>query len=178
MAMLKIMKIMAAGDTWLEGRVEALLLWLEEWFSVSQKWAERGTMAVYIALILVPRSLEPAQIGLKLGLALLVGSMMWFLHRKPEAVRRLARRDPMFGVVRAVIAAFMVFLSAEIALMPPHNTATAASGLAQVVYLVFFYMTDITSGGECGRKRKLALEELKKMFGDLAWIPKPAQVPG
>ena len=83
----------------------------------------------------------------------------------------------MFRAVRAVLGLFLIFLAGDFYGMPPHRFVDFTCGTAQLVYLVFFYMTDIASNGERGRKRKLALAELKKLFG-AEWIPKPVTVPG
>ncbi len=177
MVLLKIMKILAAGDAWFNDRVEALLKWLEEWFSISQKWAERGMMAVYVALILIPPSWSVSWISAKTAVAFLIVGPMWILHRKPEAARGLMLRYPLFSVVRTVLCMFVVFLGISCLADTPYEFSKDAIGISQFVYVVFFYMTDISSKGERGRKRKLALEELKKLFG-VEWIPKPVNVPG
>lgn len=175
--MSNVIKALIDGDAWFADRVEALLKWLEEWLSISQKWAERATLALYVVLIIVPEKLDLYEIGAKVFLAFWLAFINWHLHRRPESMRNSTQRNPMYRAVRAVLGLFLIFLAAALYGMPRHLLVDFTSGTAQLVYLVFFYMTDITSNGERGRKRKLALAELKKLFGT-EWIPKPVTVPG
>jgi hypothetical protein len=72
--------------------------------------------------------------------------------------------------------AICLFLCSFLFFAPPHRITDRCTAIAQIVYLVFFYAADIRSDGTPGRRRKLALAELKKLFG-AAWIPKPALEP-
>jgi hypothetical protein len=175
--LLRVLKVLAAGDTWFNDRVEGMLVWLEEWLSISQKWAERGTMVLYLMMIFMPPHWSLIWIGAKIALVLFLATMMWALHRKPAAARRLMYRDPLFGPVRGAVGIFLLLIGISCFVSTPHQFNAKAVGIAQMVYLVFFYMTDISSDGQPGRRRKLALAELKKLFGT-EWLPKPVTTPG
>lgn len=168
--MLNIIKALITGDAWFNGRVERLLKALEEWFSISQKWAERSTLILYVVLIIVPEKLNLYEIGGKAFLALWLALITWHLHRRPESMRNLAQRNSMYRAMRAAVGMFLIFLASLLYGMPPHHLSGYTGGTAQLVYLVFFYMTDITSNGERGRKRKLALAELKKIWYKYTWL--------
>ena len=101
--------------------------------------------------------------------------MVW-LHRKPAAIRGGARRYPELGAMRMLIQVFVLLFAGDLLFIPPFRVTDIFLAASQFVYLVFFYMTDISSQGQSGRRRKLALAELKKLFGT-AWMPKPALVP-
>ena len=175
--MSNVIKALIDGDAWFADRVEALLKWLEEWLSISQKWAERATLALYAVLIAVPNELSPYGIGFKVTFAFLLVSINWHLHRRPESIRSSLGRNSIYRAARVLMGLFLIFLAGILYGMPPHRFTDYTCGTAQLVYLVFLYMTDIASKGERGRKRKLALKELKKLFGT-EWIPKPVTVPG
>ena len=64
---------------------------------------------------------------------------------------------------------------AIVAVVPPPPSASNIA-VAQIVYVVFIYMTDITSNGERGRRRKLSWAKIKELFGTV-WIPKPLLTP-
>lgn len=165
-------------DAWCCERVEALLKGLKEWLSISQKRAEQGMIVLYLALSLLGCwSTKPLLMGVDSvtfgGIAYLMYTIM---HGAPRATRIFARYSISGTIFRLLLQAFIwciVALNLLLALHHPNNFATT---VAQVVYLLFFYATDIHSGGESGRRRKLALAELKKMFGT-EWIPKPVLEP-
>ena len=170
---------LVAYDEWFAGRVEALLKWLEEWLSISQKYAERGMIILYLALMELQPSVK-GTIWLRAGIVILMFCVLWWLHRRPFANRGTTKRYPFAAVSRVLIQAFLLLVAADFFVFYffalPHSPSLIGTGAAQIVYLVFIYMTDIASNGERGRRRRLAWEELKKLFGT-EWIPKPLPVP-
>lgn len=170
------MRFLIAYDAWFAGRVETLLVWLEEWLSISQKVAERGMIALYLVLIQVPPVRASWFLGFRIAFGMWVAFVMGWQHRRPAAMRGSAKHYPSMGASRAVMQIVLLWLAGVLFLAPPHRVYDIAVGAAQIVYLVFFYMTDIASNGERGRRRKLALAELKKLFGT-EWLPKPLPVP-
>lgn len=163
-------------DMWCEGRVKALLTWLQEWFSISQKHIEEGMIVLYMGLLMPSWKWKLPWLCVNIFIALFVGSTMIWLHRKPETSRGTAKYYPELRVLRVMFQAICLLLCSVFLLAPPHRITDRYCAIAQIVYLVFFYMTDINSNGKPGRRRKLALAELKKLFG-AAWIPKPALEP-
>jgi len=104
-----------------------------------------------------------------------VGYFMWILHRRPDFVRECSRIDQLQAVFRIVLQIVFGFIAGLILFQMPHQWTDFPQALAQLLYAVFFYVTNITSNGKPGRRRKIVLAKLKKMFG-LEWIPKPAPV--
>jgi hypothetical protein len=100
---------------------------------------------------------------------------MWILHRRPDFVRECSRIDQLQAVFRIVLQIVFGFIAGLILFQMPHQWTDFPQALAQLLYAVFFYVTNITSNGKPGRRRKIVLAKLKKMFG-LEWIPKPAPV--
>lgn len=163
-------------DMWCEGRVRALLVWLEEWFSISQKQVEEGMIALYLVLYMASWQWKLPYLAAEIAVNIFVGLTMVWLHRKPAATRGGVRRYPELGALRILIQVIVLLFAGILLFIPPFRVTDIFLAVAQIVYLVFFYMTDISSQGQSGRRRKLALAELKKLFGT-AWIPKPALVP-
>jgi hypothetical protein len=170
------MKFLATLDKWIEGSITTVLVWLEEWLSISQKYVERFLILLYLGLLLTPWSPHLLAIGIELFAALIMGTIMWHLHRKPKAWRGLMRLRPGARQLRAVFAIICVLYSAVEIVLPRQRTVDSVeSGLLQIIYIVFIYCTDIANQGERGRKRKLAWDEIKKLFGT-EWVPKPIEV--
>jgi hypothetical protein len=163
-------------DAWFFHRVEGLLKWLDEWLSISQKYAERGMIALYLVLTLPPAKWTLSLVLVKIICALSIGTLMWMLHKRPAVVRKYTQRSRFEAVNRIILQGVFGVMAAAVLFALPHQWTDVPTALAQVVYVVFFYATDITSDGERGRRRKAALAELKKMFGT-EWIPKPLLVP-
>jgi hypothetical protein len=172
----RIFSWLVAYDAWCEGRVRALLTWLEEWFSISQKRAEEGMIALYLALSIVTAKWTFLWIGVDICLWIFVGSIMVWLHRRPAMARGGGRRYADLAALRVVFQATMFFTAGVEILAPLPSMSGICNGVAQIVYIAFFYMTDINSSGKPGQRRKLALAELKKLL-NVAWIPKPALEP-
>ena len=147
------MGLLIAYDRWCEDRVRALLVFLDEWLSISQKNAERGLIALYNMLVFLAEPRSVSGFAVRMFVMLAIGTAMWQLHRRPEALRRREYLSPFHAALRVFLQAFLGGL-AIIDLLPPHAASTIA--MAQVVYLIFFYMTNITSNGERGQRRKLA----------------------
>jgi len=163
-------------DQWIFHLLEALLLWLEEWFSISQKRAEQGMILLYVLLYMPSPFWNFIVIPAKFLCAGSVGYFMWTLHRRPDFVRKSSREDQTMVVIRIVLQISFGSIAGFILYQVPHRWTDLPQALAQLLYAAFFYVTNITSDGKPGRRRKMALAELKKMFG-LEWIPKPIPVP-
>jgi len=168
------MKLFVVYDRWCEDRVAGFLLFLEEWLSISQKSVERGMILIYMALLLVAmlRTLS----GLDICAVFFVGSSMWILHRRPSALRGRQKTAIFFPCFRVGLQFLIGTLSFIDIVAAPHFSGDTETAAAQIVYLIFFYMIDIRSGGERGRRRKLAWAKIKALFGT-EWIPKPVPVP-
>lgn len=67
-------------DAWCEGRMKALLIWLEEWFSISQKHIEEGMIVLYLGLLMPSWKWKLPWLGVNIFNALFVGSTMIWLH--------------------------------------------------------------------------------------------------
>ena len=170
------MKWLIDYDAWFFHSVEALLKWLDEWLSISQKCAERGMIVLYVLLTMTPPKWTLIVIMVKIVSAVMIGILMWSIHRRPASIRKYVQRSHFESKNRLITQGIFGLLIVGILFEPPHYWTDVLMAVAQVVYVVFFYATDITSDGERGRRRKAALAELKKMFGT-EWIPKPLLEP-
>jgi hypothetical protein len=167
------MKLIFAYDAWCLRRIEALLAWLEEWMSISQPRVEQGLIVIYITLLNTGRKFTTTFITLQIICSLGIALMMWWLHRRPAAVREASKRSSMSAMVRIFFQTWFLLLVVVCTVSRPIDYQDIAMYLD---YLLFFLMNDISSKGKPGRRRKLALEKLKELFGS-AWIPKPVAVP-
>jgi hypothetical protein len=170
------MKSLIRYDAWCCESVQGLLKWLDEWLSISQKYAERSMIVLYVLLVLIPSDWKWATILSRVICGPWVGWMMWILHRRPAATRKFWEKSQSLALCRIVLQCGLGLVVVFILAAPPYTWSNIPLALAQVVYVVFFYATDITSDGGHGKRRKLFLAELKKMFGT-EWIPKPMVVP-
>ena len=175
------MRFLIAYDRWCLDRVEALLKSLEEWFSISQKRAEQGMIAIYTVLSVVgcftlktlPLSVRCESFVVFLGLAWL---MYVTMHRRSAWERRLLRYMKIGPVYRMFLQMIILYTMAINLFASPHYPSDLITAAAQLVFLLFCLSTCICSDGKRGRKRKLALAKLKELFGS-EWIPKPVSVP-
>jgi hypothetical protein len=170
------MSLIVAYDNWCIDHLEALLRWLEEWLSISQKRTEQGMILLYIALTMAQTKTSIASAAVSAIGAGAIGMVMWYLHRRPAAVRGIQKGWWPNALVRVLIQMLFALFITSILVRPPHHWGDWANAAAQLDYLIYFYVTDINSGGQRGRKRKLAWAELKKLFGT-EWMPKPASEP-
>jgi hypothetical protein len=168
---------MIAYDDWVFRRVEAMLLWLEEWCSISQKAAERAMIVGYVFLFLSMASVQHALMValVQYPFALIITYFMWSIHRTPAAARWGPHAPDGLKRLRVLMQVFLLSLGALSIALQPRHISSYADFLRQADYVLFYYSCQIGSNGERGRRRKLALAELKKMFGT-AWIPKPIEV--
>ena len=170
------MKWLIDYDAWFFHSVEGLLKWLDEWLSISQKYAERGMIALYIVLTVIPPKWTLSVVLVKIAAAFCISPLMWLMHIRPAAIRRYTQGSRFQAVNRLILQGVFGVMAAAVLFALPHQWTDVPTAVAQVVYVVFFYATDITSDGERGRRWKAALAELKKMFGT-EWIPKPLLEP-
>jgi len=170
------MKWLIDYDAWFFHSVEGLLKWLDEWLSISQKHAEQSMIALYLILTMIPPKWTLSVVLVKIAEAFCISPLMWLMHIRPAAIRRYTQGSRFQAVNRLILQGVFGVIAAVVFFMSPHQWTDAPMAVAQVVYVVFFYATDITSDGERGRRRKAALAELKKMFGT-EWIPKPLLEP-
>ena len=161
---------MIAYDRWCDRVIAVALLWLEEWLSIKQKAVERFIMGLYTCILLSPSSWR-VRIS-NIALAAFMLGLMWSFHRRPAAERGVARRIDMLALWRALLQLTTLVGSVIEACLLPYNMTLVLLPL----WIVFIYVTDISNHGHPGRRRKLALAELKKLFGT-EWMPKPASMP-
>jgi len=167
------MQVLLAYDQWCYAKIEGLLVWLEEWFSISQKTIEQAIITLYVFLVIISCSRTDITLGCLLGL--FSGSSMWVLHLRSVESRYASQKSPLGAMFRAFLQGWVVWLDFLILGVSPHHWQDIPNALAQILFLIFFYMIDICSWGQKGRRRKLALAELKKMFG-VIWVPKPIPI--
>jgi hypothetical protein len=176
-----------AYDWWCSDRIEAALTWLDEWLSIPQKRVEQSMIVIFcIASFIGPligllkqfdghaaiMLLIYELTGFRLVGTVFIAQLMWWMHRRPAAMRGIWKRRPSMG--RVFFQLFFFFICFCFWLTLPHLVAVEES-VVQVVMLLFYYVADIGSTGQRGRKRKLALAKLKELFG--GWLPNPLPVP-
>ena len=170
------MNTLVKYDKWCLSVVRATLLWVEEWLSISQRRIERVMIVTYLALALVDAGRGKTLYIVGPVLAY-IGCLMWFMHRTPDAIR-MVRERPNLAVARCFLQLWLMSVIAISFLisksMIPHNPLHLVQ---QTDYALFFYVVSISTKGDPGRRRKLALSKIIEMFGT-GWIPKPIGEPG
>lgn len=135
------MGLLVDYDRWCENRVRALLLLLEEWLSISQKYVERGMILLYLVLVNAPPNPVKMNLYTRLFSATFVAYLMWTLHRRPEALRERSKWMPakMHACMRLTLQSVLGFVIVlEMTDARHHGTIIAS----QIVYGIFYYMTD------------------------------------
>ena len=168
-----------AYDGWLRGRTTALLDWLYEWLSISQKVVERTLIGVYIvgSLVLVVASamlvhsylIPPILTILELQMV----AMLIRYHRQPSTVRTALHR--LYGAHLVRLFWQILALLALVNAVSHHPTVgNVVYDFSVVVlnttYMTFLYVVASNCDGERGRRRKLAWSKLKELF---SWLPDP-----
>lgn len=165
-------------DLWCLFQLKRALIWIEEWFSICQKRVEQALIVIYF-LTVIPgpfRKSYHLQGTLLAGLCVLLGAIFWQWHRKPAALRMAMVAIPQLCIGRVlIIQLFLVGFDIAIHLTAKITVFDILEMVRQTTYALIVYVTTISTHGEPGRRRKLALEELKKMFGT-DWIPRPVRV--
>jgi len=153
--------------------------WIEEWFSVRQKQIERILIVCFACGGLLPLVFRLRGVDLiNGGFVLLIVCFMWQLQRMQEGGRgRVWLTSLRCGLLRLCLqllcgVIFVCLLGARGSLF----WITALLLFRQVAICLFFYLICFGSAGKLGKRRKLAWEEIKKIFGT-DWIPKPLTVP-
>lgn len=171
------MKILRTYDQWCYECTELLLIWLKEWFSLSQKTVERSMIVLYVFFAdAINIIIFPAHWYIYLTYGICIVPLMWILHLRPEAMRKGLKTHYFSVTGRIVIQFIFVLLSMMFLTIKPYKITIVFPILANIIYIVFYYMVDISSGGNPGRRCKLAWAELKKLFGT-EWIPKTVPIP-
>ena len=160
-------------DLFLVARVMDAVEWLEGWLSFSQKRIEQTIWLASIGASVVACFYICSRLPSMLPLcAIFIPYMAWLQYRQlrmPASVR-LMRLFSRRGVFNRLFWQIWIVTF----LLPPHHSWR--TDIAFTVWYglgcLFDYVTVISSDGQRGKRRKLALEKLKELFGT-AWIPQP-----
>jgi hypothetical protein len=162
-------------DEWVRGRVKAVLDWLYEWLSISQKVVERSLIAAYV----IGRILEMAGVVLHesheeplwviVFVAVFFAGVLWRIHTEPSTVRTTILSSlPIFLPLKMMWQLF-AFL-AIISIAKGRGVYDIGWMIDDVTWVLLWYVFSVNSDGEKGRKRKMAWAKLKELF---AWLPEP-----
>lgn len=158
--------VLVTCDILIEFWLWRAVVWLEEWFDVPQKRVEQASIVLYLIFANLPIS---KLFGVTLAITLSVAALMYMWHRKPAAIRGF---NTVWSHLLRILLVCPLMASAVVLLITNHDVFFL---LAQTMYLLTFYITDMNTNGTPGRRRRLAMAELKKLFGDITWLPKPAE---
>jgi hypothetical protein len=163
------MSIVRRYDAFMLGQVERLVTWCEEWLSISQRRLESACIVAY-GVVFTARTIA-AHAWPGLLLVIWVTSILWAVHRLPQATRT-ARAHPGRDLFIHIFADALIGL--RIVSMLLVFSYSDVSGLLEGALLsLIVRMLDIASNGDVGRKRKLSLAKLKELFGAGWMVPQP-----
>jgi hypothetical protein len=175
--MIRVIVWMAMYDLRCDLNLSRLLLWCEEFLSLSQANVERALCVLYAIGVEIPTLSERRAAGTVAAvLFLLPIYLVWRMHRTPVARRGGLHKHPIRRLGRVLVQFCFLGLTVLIVAEPPHRWEDGFFAAAQLAYVVHLYVTDLKIDGERGRRRKLAWDKLKALFGPLEWIPRPVQV--
>lgn len=145
-----------------------------EWFSWTQRGFERTMIGIYVASSLGYALKLRYMLGLIVIVVTIVSISLWHDSNKSdwERLRKLMDQGSVFFRVFAVF--LTIFITSALLGLPPytHILEKAVGALPMIAQTMFHYSTSIPDGGhKRGRKRKLAADKLKEMFG--SWLPLP-----
>jgi hypothetical protein len=153
-------------DEWIIKRYEDALLFLWEWFSISRTAVLRFCIVLLVAedLVLSVYGLHPLWCFPAIAFS---AWMMWGRVSHADQVRRFFRYFSPYRLVRCALVGFTV--GCAIGGVWLRLEVFNAAMFFVVMSFEYIYVCDVD--GHSGRKRKMAIEELKKMF---SWLPKEA----
>lgn len=160
---------------WIDDRLLALTAWvvewLEEWFSVSQARLELSIVVAYAfgrVLLVVGVLAEQGEGPIWLLVVLSVYFVWWMRHSRRRSVHLLLRIH-WIGVLMRFM--FLFFFLADLpGLVTGWNLYRSGDTFSDLSLALFVYVISVSSDGQSGRRRKMALAKLKELFGPL-WVP-------
>jgi hypothetical protein len=158
-------------DAWCLRTLEALLLWLDDWFSISQHQVEQALIASYLggAFIQVDHQLWRTMLPV---IASFVAVSMWAQAEMPDVIRLLRRYGEGNARSRVVFLQVLLGVLAAVDFVPPVGWDNLANAGVFASYVLFQYCICISIPRRSGRKRKEKLGKLKAWW-DSGWLPDP-----
>jgi hypothetical protein len=164
------MTLIRRYDAYVLEKVKAFVVLCEEWISVSQSQLEIGCMVSYIV------GSGTIDISNRAWLSLAFDGFvlwcMWDMHSKTSAERQEchAALVPVRIFCRVgsqcFVALSIMLLGLKIC------TASVALLVEAASVALFLALISISSDGENGKRRRIALAKLKELFG-VEWMPEP-----
>lgn len=163
---------MLAIDNFLIRITKSVLDFLNDWLSISQKQVEKFLIGVF-AVLLVPIVVTGASkiMMIFFGIMLPIILIGMFTRHSLTASLRNKWRIENYGY-RVFNTLLVIVFGADFAVTSFHNFIWFAAFMALII---FDYTIVCVIDGERGRKRKMTLNEITKMFGT-EWIEKPISV--
>lgn len=157
---------LAIVDVYLLLAMHYTILFLIEWFSFSRKWIERAMIGVFATLWFAQPF--PFSYSWKFFFGAINIAWFWSLHRKSDKQRIIYMISwPFIGLRLTYLALHVLDCFGKIGLL---------WAVQDLLFVVIIYATSIPGGGDPGRRRKLALDKLKELFGT-SWISRPIPMP-
>ena len=151
---------------------QCVLVWLVEWLSVSQRKLERVVIFSYLITEPVYLRMKPASsMWFVVLVEIIWGALLfgWHRHTDKERWQRLLAADGS-GLRVFYLACWLLLLAS---LYPArHEAWVFVEAFASGLRLAALYFTSLPESGQPGRRRRLALDKVKAMFGT-SWMPQP-----
>lgn len=169
----RFLSLVRTVDAWLIARTEDVLLFLNEWLSIS--WAQ--TSVALIAFKFIGEGyydLHSHRWGLIFVDALYAG-WQFLIHTEPETTRVARLRGYEWSSLRVSMMLISVMMWIGI-MFPPRVPSLWIVCAALTSVGVWFIVIACGEAGIRGRKRKAAMSKIKELFGT-EWIPDSVQIP-
>jgi hypothetical protein len=160
-------------DEWLLGATEKVLEFCADWLSLSQRHIERALIICNAAAVMAVQVIDPHTTLTIITLVVITAPML-LRHRAPQAVRTALRVSEKRS--RLVWIALTMLVNVPMALSF-RDALTLWQAVLYATFTWFHYVIACSSDGQRGKKRRLALDQVKRLFGT-GWIPQPVGAQG
>lgn len=164
-------------DEFIIEQVGNLVQLMQDWLFLSQKWIERGVLALFVLICLasvVMLVMAGHPIGLEIGIDIFIFIGMLLEYHQPKTERALRRVG--YPLLR------IIWIASGLLIFGTNLYPTQATNYMHIYYclgtlwaltrILMAYITILDIDGERGKAAKLSWEKLKELFGT-SWVPQP-----
>jgi hypothetical protein len=171
----RFLYVVCVIDEFLCHMAESVVVFLEEWLSVSQRQIEWSLIGAYICIGAFGNyhgRFYVFMLTIHLAANTIAGYCMALTGRLRQTTLFYHRYEVSSRLVRMATTSAMALIIPLQFIRPIHWGIDIANATAAAVFIAFFFVIAVVRTGRRGRRRKLALAKLKSLFGGIQ-IPQP-----